>query len=100
MTLRCDEGHSGRLLGGTGGGEGPFDRLTVGMGGGGVLPGLCVQVSGLSFSPQTRLFFPQIARSKQLTRTHPDRLTITRRTTEGGGAEAGDKEREGGGVGG
>ena len=50
-TLRCDGGPSVQLPGGLSSVKGPSDRLTVGMGGGGVLPGLCDRVSVSSFSP-------------------------------------------------
>ena len=67
---------------GTGGGGGPFDPHTSGVGGGSVPNGLCDRESRLSFSLQAHLLRPQRGHDEMPERNHPDCLTIIRPTTE------------------
>ena len=94
--MRYDIGPSCHLPGGAGGGKGPYYRLTISVGSGGVILGLCYRVSGSRFSPRTRLLRPQRAHGDQLTRTHPDLSTTKGCKADGDGAEVNGKERGGG----
>ena len=93
-------GPSDRLPDSVVGGKGLSNRLNIGMGGGGVLPGIYERVSRSSIPLQTRLLLPQQARGERLESTHPGLPRTNRRTIEGGVSEADVKERGGGGVGG
>ena len=71
-----------RLTVGAGGYRVTFNSHSIGMGDGGVLPGLWDQVIGLIFSSLPCLLRPYPARDERPARTHPDRQTISRYMTE------------------
>ena len=84
-----------RLPIGTGNDRGPSYPQPVDMVGGGVPNGIWGQVSSSSFSLWSHFLLPQKAHNELPERTHPDRLTIIRRTTKGDSAEANGKDRGG-----